>query len=83
MNDRQFMLSCLLLLSAACVTLVLGGCAISRDVGAASGSGVRALVDPPPERVRDSLCDFGILRGTSSMRCVDEFKRKEWLDGLV
>ena len=83
MNDRQFMLSCSLLLAAACVALVLGGCAISRDVGAASGSGVRALAEPPPVRVRDALCDFGILRGTSSMRCLDEFKRKGWPDGLV
>lgn len=26
----------------------------------------------------DRTCDFGILRGTKSMRCAEEFNRKEW-----
>lgn len=83
MNDRQFMFSCSFLLMAAFVVLLLGGCAFSRDVGAASVSGDRAHDELAPVRVRDALCDFGILRGTSSMRCSEEFKRKGWPDGLV
>ena len=31
-----------------------------------------------PSAKSHATCDFGILRGTQSMRCSEEFKRRAW-----
>ena len=56
----------------------LFGCADIGMVGAAGHVNAGPVDKFPPVIERQRLCDFGILRGTKSMRCAEEFKRKEW-----
>lgn len=79
-NDLLFMLG---LLIGGLIVANLSGCGGVRGVGAASPSHPVQRDHFPSVAAPGALCDFGILRGTSSMRCVDEFKRKGWPDGLV
>lgn len=56
----------------------LGGCVGSGSLRAAGREGDAAGDVYPEPPFLHPTCDFGVLRGTKSMRCSDEFKRKDW-----